>query len=335
MVPWVECPTIDMDLAMPIEDRYRDVPSEALDKGKRILGAVLQEIPRAARFLADVARLRTRGRFHQEARSLARCVNTDWRSITLANISYDLAMTLYGCSTIALPTPDGPVLARNMDWCPEDILAQTSCLIRAWDGGQLAYANAGWPGVIGVVTGLSGRGFAVVLNAVRCPERVNVTGYPVLLHIRRVLEDARGFDAAVDMLARQHLAAPCLLTVVGTENHQRVVIERAPRRCARRWAERGRPLLTTNHYRLLYPARGGGVCELDETTCTRYQALSMLLADHTEDAIIGDSRLLYTLTDPGVIQDITAQHVIIRPRTRQIRMLVPRRLIDLPDGGVA
>jgi hypothetical protein len=334
MVPWVGCPSLDVDLTKPFDERFEDVPLEAREKGKRILEAVLEEIPGPARFLADAARTRTRNRFHKEACALARTVDTSWRWIMLANISYDLAMALYGCSTMALPTPDGPVLARNMDWYPEDLLAQTSYLIRARRGGQLVYANAGWLGVIGVVTGLSARGFAVALNAVSCPEGYSTGGYPVLLHIRRVLEDAENFDSAVEMLANEHLVAPCLLTVVGTENLQRVVLERTPRRCAQRWGEDGQPLLTTNHYRLLFQGGGGGAPELDETTCMRYEAMSLLLADHDGHSTVGDAMLLYVLSDPGVIQDITAQHVVMRPRQQEIRMFVPRRFVEAAPEGV-
>ena len=46
---------------------------------------------------------------------------------------------------------------------------------------------------------------------------------------------------------------------------------------------------------------------------------------------IDDTELLYALTDQQVIQDITAQHVLIRPRQGSIRLLVPRRLVE--DAG--
>src|SRR5262249_37922713 len=144
------------------------------------------------------------------------------RDVVLANISYDLVLSAFGCSTVALPTPSGPVVARNMDWWPEDLLAQASYLVRYHRNGVLQYANAGWPGAIGVGTGLSGRGFALVLNAVSGTEGVRKTGYPVLLHLRRVLEDARDFDEALRLLTEQRLAAPALLTLVGRENEQRV-----------------------------------------------------------------------------------------------------------------
>ena len=339
MALWVHCPVINLDLDKPPAQRHRNIPPEALAKGRRLLEAVTQEIPPAAKPLADLVRLRTQGRFHEEACSISRLIGGSWRDLVLANIIYDLALFRCGCSTIALETPAGPVLARNMDWCPEDLLAQTSYLIQSFRSGRLVYANAGWPGGIGVVSGLSGRGFAIVLNAVLGLEGVSVTGYPVLLHIRRVLEDAADFASAVSMLATERLAAPCLLTVVGTENDQRVVIERTPKRHAQRWAEPDRPLLTTNHYRLLHKFPNEPSAEsdehstfqaLDETSCDRYEALSGLFADHAGDREVGDEALLHALTDPAVIQDITAQHVIIRPAKKEIQLFVPRRLAEQP-----
>ncbi len=328
MDPWIECSTIDLDLARPIDRRYRDLPPEVFEKGRRLLEAVLAEVPTWARPIADLVRLRTHNRFHDEARCLAENAGGDWRGIIIANVVYDLALMAAGCSTIALPTPAGPVLARNMDWAPEDLLAQTSYLIRAAHGGRLEYAHAGWPGAIGVVTGLSSRGFAVALNAVQCPEGGDKLGYPVLLHLRRVLEDAADFNSAVQMLSDQHLAAPCLLTVVGTANDERVVIERTPKRHGHRRAENGQPLVVTNHYRLLYPPATGDAPEVDETSCGRYDAASRLFAGHTPDRPVDDTALLRVLTNPAVIQDITAQHVIVRPRTREMRLFVPRRFMQ-------
>ncbi|UCG17229.1 MAG: hypothetical protein JSV19_04200 [Phycisphaerales bacterium] len=328
MVPWVECPSIDIDLDRPVGERYADVPDEVFEKGRCLLRAIMQAMPPAARYLGDAVRLRTRNRFHAEARALAQHVGGDWRSVMVANVSYDLALSLFGCSTVALPTPDGPVLARNMDWFPERILARTSYLIRLFRDERFCFANAGWPGSIGAVTGLSGRGFAVALNAVISPEGTNKAGYPVLLHLRRVLEDADGFDSALRMLSQQRLVAPGLFTLVGSENDQRVVIERTPRRHAHRWAKDGRPLVTTNDYRLLFKPRTRSAGEIDETTCSRYDALRGLFADHRADRPADDITLLHALSDPAVIQDITAQHVILRPRSGRIRLYVPRRVVE-------
>ena len=327
MLPWIERPTIDLDLDKPVERRLDDIPDEAVGGGRRLLDAVMKEVPLPARLLADYVRVKTHNRFHREARAFARRAGVSWRKVTLANVSYDLAIMVLGCSTVALPSPHGPVVARNMDWLPEDVLAQTSYLLRCYRRGELAWANAGWPGAIGVVTGLSARGFAVVLNAVTSPEGCDKTGYPTMLHLRRVLEDADGFDSALEMLKEQRLAAPCLLTLAGTENHQRVVIERTPKRHALRWAKPDRPLFTTNDYRLLYSPQDGDEGQVGQTSCSRYDALAHFFGEHDARHKIDESTLLYALTDPAVIQEITAQHVIMHPRSQMIRLFVPRRLV--------
>ncbi|HRX83944.1 MAG TPA: C45 family autoproteolytic acyltransferase/hydrolase [Phycisphaerae bacterium] len=330
MVPWVECPHIEIDLDLPPDRRYAAVPPAELARGARLLRAIMAEIPGKARYLADGARLRTRGRFHDEARALAQQVGTDWRSVMLANLTYDLTLAVFGCSTVALATPAGPVLARNMDFWPEDTLAQTSALVRLRRAGELQLGNAGWPGTIGVVTGMSGRGIAVALNAVSGPEGVSWTGYPVLLFIRKVLDDARDFAEAVHLLSRQKLAAPCLLTVVGTANDERVVIERSPTRFAERRPDGDAPLFVTNDYRKLFAPVTRDDSEIYRTTCDRFDRLCTLLAGFRGDREVADEELLYLLTDSEVIQGITAQHIIMRPAAGAMRMFVPRRFV--PDG---
>jgi hypothetical protein len=328
MTPWLERPTIDIDLSLAGAARFAHVPAGAIDQGKRLLQAVLQEVPAAARFLADWVRLRTANRFQAEAVTLAHHVGASWRDVVLANVSYDLVLASLGCSTVALPTPRGPVLARNMDWWPENLLAQASYLVRCLDGGHLRFVNAGWPGAIGVVTGLSVRGFAVALNAVMGKEGVRKTGYPVLLHLRRVIEDAPDFQEALQMLSHQTLAAPALFTLVGSRNEDRVVIERTPTRHALRWPDAGAALVTTNDYRLLERPETHDALEIYQTTCSRYEALCTFFADHHPDHDVEDTHLLYVLSDEAVIQSITCQHVIMRPASGEARLFVPRRLVQ-------
>jgi len=328
MLPWIEAPTLTLDWSRPVGQRYANLPPDVLEKGRLLLDELKALAPFGVRLLGDVARLRTRGRFQSEARALAATLHENWRTVLVANLTYDLAMIQYGCSTVALATPSGPVLARNMDWWPEQPLARTSYLIRAERDGELIFASAGWPGAIGVVSGLSARGFGITLNAVQAPGGIDKLGYPVLLHLRRVLEDAVGFDDAVRRLTDQRLAAGCLLTVVGRENDQRVVIERTPRKHLIRRPDGDGPLMVTNHYRGLYEKLTGETMDPSAALCTRYDALLGFFQDANATRNPTDAELLYTLTDKRVIQDITAQHVIIRPRDNSIRLLVPRRLVE-------
>ncbi len=328
----VERPTLDLDLDLPPRRRWAALDDELAQQGRAVLQAVMKEIPQQLRPLADLVRLRTRGRFQADFRAVAARLDASWRDVVLAAVSYDLTIAAFGCSTLALATADGPVLARNLDWWPEALLARTSLRVVGRSGGRARIITAGWPGSIGVVTGLAPGRFAVAINAVSAPdERARATGYPVLLFLARVLEDAPDFDAALRLMTQTRLAASCLLTLVGVENHQRVVVERTSTRHAlRRPPSRGAPLYTTNDYRALYADAGSLGQGLHETSCSRFHALTKLLAPLDPARPVADEWLLRTLAHRDVIQEITAQHVIARPAAGDsFGVWVPRRLLSL------
>ena len=141
------------------------------------------------------------------------------------------------------------------------------------------------------------------------------------------MEDAADFDAALQMLAETKVTVPALITLVGTENRQRVVIERTPTRHALRWADGDAPLIATNDYRLLFPPRASDDSEMFRTTCLRYDYLTRWFAGHDGRRDVTDTELLEALTDANVLQDSTAQQIVMRPRTGEVRLFVPRRLI--------
>eukprot|EP00913_Durusdinium_trenchii_P005662 g5280.t1 len=336
-LPWVERPTIRVDADVPLERRFQQLGDDVRSDAATLLRAVRENMPVGIDKLVTPVRVRTLNRFQKEFVALANLIGADWKDVLLANVSYDLVIAAFGCSAVALPTATGPVLARNMDWWPEDILARASYIVQTERGGELQYANAGWPGAVGVVTGMSGRGFAVSLNAVISPDGFSRLGYPVLLHLRRVVEDAADFDDALERLSRQKLTVPGLFTLVGRENDQRVVIERAPNRFALRWGEPGTALVTTNDYRKLYKTETHDSAEIYRTTCMRYDTLTRAFSgeanggsDVNSESEVTDEHLLYLLSDPAVIQSITAQHIILRPGEGTVRLFVPRRFVEAP-----
>lgn len=310
---WTASPILTLDDPTDITD------PALIDAGRDLLTAMLAAFPAGSQALADAARLRTKGRFMAEWRSAAARLGVPWRSIALASITYDTAIITLGCSTAAIATSSGPILARNLDWWPEHELARASVAVRC--GHWLA---ATWPGFSGVVTGMSDRGFAVALNAVELHEPATLTGYPVLLMLRRTLEDARDFEHAVTMLTETKLLSSCLLTVVGRRNEQRVVIERGPTKAAHRRPDGDDALIATNDYRLLYAPTTSDAAPIYQTTCARFDALTVLagaLRDPTDEA------LLEALTDEDVLQGITVQHTILRPATGQAGVWTPSRLM--------
>ncbi len=328
MAPWQESPSLEFNLAKPHAERFARLPLEAIEKGRMLLEAVMQDVPDIARMAIPLVQQRTNDRFQPEVEALADAFDLDWRDILLANISYDLTIGVLGCSTVALPTPAGPVVARNMDWFPERPLAHASYLLHNHRNGEPAFANAGWPGSIGAVTGMSAKGFGIVLNAVISPEKSRTDGYPVMLYIRRVLEEAAGYEEALEMLTHEVLATSALITVVGSENDQRAVVERSPSRHAVRHATGDTPLVATNDYRKLYATTTHDSNEIYQTTCTRYDEIHNFFSGHRQDDEVSDDKLLYLLSSENVMQSITAQHIIMRPRENYIRLLNPRRCFE-------
>lgn len=319
-----ECPVVTINPDDAPRRRFAGVPARLMSAARALLARV-EPRPGPHLFpLADLVERNTAGRFSAEFRAWAEALAIDPRELALANVSYDLFAASLGCSAAALAGPDGPVLCRNMDWWPEDALARASVVLEhRGGGGPAAFVVAGWPGSVGAVTGMSGAGFAVCLNAVSGLEPPDPAGYPVLLHLRRVLEDAGGFDAAVDMLSAGRLAASALFTVVGRRNAERVVVERSPTRSALRRPVGDRPLICTNDYRALGRPTSAGDHALFGSACTRFDALQDGCGRFDAGGPIADAALLELLADPPVAQQITAQHVILRPSAGTARMWIP------------
>jgi hypothetical protein len=99
-----------------------------------------------------------------------------------------------------------------------------------------------------------------------------------------------------------------------------------------RWSHADEPLIATNDYRLLFKPQSYPGAANYETTCARYDALCQFFMNHHAGKEIEDATLLYILSDPEVMQDITAQHIIMRPREQTIRLLIPRRLIEANES---
>ncbi|WP_309387372.1 C45 family autoproteolytic acyltransferase/hydolase [Cerasicoccus frondis] len=319
---------LSFDLGAPMHERLASHREVLAATANELLGEVSRQILEAAPkaiHLAHWVNVRTQFRYNCELKALSKLLGLDWRLGMMAGMAYEL-MT-WGCSTAAIATDEGPVLARNMDFWPEDLLARHTWLIHGEKAGRRVYSVAGWPGALGVVTGLSGRGFAFALNAVWSTEGLCKSGYPVMLFLRKVLDVARSFDEAVAMLSRQKLMAACLLTVVGVDNDQRVVIERTPTKYEHRRADGDRALVTTNNYWTDVDAGAATANVLTETSCGRFDTLSAY-AEMLDDSMPSDDKLLYALTDPGVIQGITAQHVIARPRRNDMTVYTPRIFHD-------
>jgi hypothetical protein len=291
--------------AVPIVSNKPPYPAELVAKSKNFLQATLAIFsPLGAR--ANIAPgVFAKYPVHAERAKLAAdVIGVKPVELLSANLCYDIlmGMSVMGCSTMALPGKDGPVLARNMDWFPAEKIAKASCLVNEDYG-----VNAGFVGMLGAVTGLSRNGFCVCLNAAFGGS--DPTGYPTLLFLRHVLDTAKNFSQALAMVQSERLMSGGIITVVGTRNDERAIVERTPSRASVRQAKADEPLMATNHFRELSAPE----------TCSRYDHL----ARHA-----GKVQATELLTSKHVLQDITAQHVVMCPATQTAEMFVPTHLLS-------
>jgi len=97
--------------------------------------------------------------------------------------------------------------------------------------GRIAWAGVGWPGELGVVTGINAEGIAVLVNPARTVDvRVTRTARPIALVARSVLEQARTLDAAIKLIESSPTLGAALFAVIDGTTGKWVQIERTPSR---------------------------------------------------------------------------------------------------------
>jgi len=95
--------------------------------------------------------------------------------------------------------------------------------------GRLAWAGVGWPGQLGVVTGINAEGIAVLVDPARTIDvRVTRTARPIGLLARTVLEQARTLDEAIKLIEGSATLGSAVFAVVDGTSGKWVQIERTP-----------------------------------------------------------------------------------------------------------
>jgi isopenicillin-N N-acyltransferase-like protein len=97
--------------------------------------------------------------------------------------------------------------------------------------GRLAWAGVGWPGELGVVTGINAEGIAVLVDPARTVDvRVTRAARPIALIARTVLEQARTLDDAIKLIDASPPLGSAVIAVVDGASGKWVQIERTPNR---------------------------------------------------------------------------------------------------------
>ena len=185
-----------------------------------------------------------------EIKSLAAAVGLDEREIMLGQCFLDLtAMT--ACSTVTLPasaSPDGVArFGRNLDFPSFNVADKQTVVLIFRPEGRYALASVGWPGMVGVLSGMNEHGLALANMEVDRPRRMPVA-MPYSLLYRTVLERCKTVDEAIELLKitpRQTANNLMLMDASG----DRAVVEITPENVTVRRAPNSAALISTNHHR--------------------------------------------------------------------------------------
>jgi predicted choloylglycine hydrolase len=215
---------------------------------------LLNQVPSSARVEARLAaanfEVLMRPEHRDETEALAQAVGVNRYDILLAQCFLDLTAAT-GCSTIALPpaaSPDGVArFGRNLDFPSLGVLNKHSALMVYHPAGRNQFAAIGWPGMIGVLSGMNEYGLSLACMEVPRLPRLP-TAMPYTLLYRTILEQCRTVDEAIALLQqtpRQTANNLMLMDAAGN----RAVVEIRPESVAVRRGMPGATLISTNHQR--------------------------------------------------------------------------------------
>jgi hypothetical protein len=95
--------------------------------------------------------------------------------------------------------------------------------------GRLAWASVGWPGHIGVVTGINSQGIAVMVDPARTSDvRPTRVARPAALLARAVLEQCKTLDEAVKLVEQTPTLGSAVFVIVDGASSKWVLVERTP-----------------------------------------------------------------------------------------------------------
>ena len=243
-----------------------------------------------------------------EVNALAKESGVDARQMLLAQCFLDLsAMT--ACSTVTLPadaSPDGVArFGRNLDFPSFDVADKATVVFVQRPGdGRNAFATVGWPGMIGVLSGMNEHGLALANMEVKRSMRLP-SAMPYILLYRTVLERCATVDEAVALLQRTPRQTANNLMLMDAAGN-RAVVEITPEKVYVRRADPRQALISTNHQR-------AGESWDTPGYCRRYD--SLMRASKKNHGEIDVKSLEAMLVDASQGK-MTLQSMVFEPSTR-------------------
>ncbi len=261
----------------------------------------------------------------KELIALAKAANADEKQTMLANCFLDLS-PMTACSTITLPasaSPDGVArFGRDLDFPSFDIADNASVLLIYRPAGKYAFASIGWPGLIGVLSGMNEHGLALANMEVTRSSRPP-TAVPYTVLYRTVLEQCKTVNEVIELIRTTPRQTENNLMVMDATG-DRAVIEIYTDHVDVRRAGADKPLISTNHRRCNQPDVAG--------RCSRYDSL-----EKTARQSFGrvDVPLLQHMLTDASAGDMTLQSMIFEPSTLTLYLATGKNAPTKPMQKIA
>ncbi len=193
----------------------------------------------------------------KEFEAMVKASGFDRDLMITANTIFDLKHilgALFGCSALVVEAERSetgqPIFGRNMDYLGLGYVADYSLVTIYRPQGKHAFAAVGYPGMIGIVSGINDAGLVVTaLETTGAPKEegpvFNPEGTPYALCYRRILEECSTIGEAEKLLRSLKRTTTNNLTVCDKQGG--AVFEFSPSRLVVRRTEKGIGMCT-NHF---------------------------------------------------------------------------------------
>ena len=258
--------------------------------------------------------------YRTEMDAMVKASKTDRAGVVVGNTFFDLQKAI-ACSAL-LVGPErsavkGPLLGRNLDYPSLNYINHYSLVTVVRPRGKHAYAAIGFPGLIGVVSGMNDAGLALgVLEVydVKAGEKTfDSKGLPYALCHRRLLEECTTIAEAKTLLEKLPRTTTINLAVADSDGV--AVFEITPGSVVQRDPSKGLGVCT-NHY--LSPKLKPQTPLNINDSYERYETL--------EKAVKGDKRLspdeIRRKLNEVNLGELTLQTMVFEPRALKLHLSI-------------
>lgn len=255
-----------------------------------------------------------------EINALASATGISERGVLLGQCFLDL-IPMSACSTVALPPSacsDGIArMGRNLDFLSLGVADKyTTVFVVRPNDGRYSFASIGWPGMIGVLSGMNQYGLTLANMEVTRPTRLP-QAMPYTLLYRMLLERCKTVPEAIALLRRTPIQTANNLMLMDANGHRAVAELYPPNRVDVRYGQPGKALESTNH-------RGGDL----DTNGRFWRYDRMCAMSQKRFGQFNTQSVEKMLGDVGV--STTLQSMVFEPTKRRIYLAAGQRATTRP-----